>query len=1040
MKQRPKNKYFFFIMFLCISFLASCSSGGGGGGSSVAINVDPCLDKGPALGATSGSGSLHFFSSCGLWAVDPDQAKAPAQIVPAYVDNTTRVAVMIPGSLKKIVDGTWDTSAQQVTDKYLHSVIYAIGTGSIRPMSEFFPEERLSTGDRYPGGIFQKVSASKSDSQTPVQVSSEDQANEMCGVVVVLEDYADINNSLYVYSMPGPDGDCNIPDDNVEKYIQPNMDKDTPPITLPPGRDIFFITDLVDKNTGAITGWLAVKNNRQQRRLPNYAAQTNTEKNVLNPHQAGTAYTTVDTSYAKQGAPIKIMPLGFRTGTPVLISGTGDLGGLNSETTYYVNPDKPTAVTFVCPESESADTTTPFFPPSPDPTTPAFEDRLEELTKINPLNLALTKRRKMVCLSDGTILGESAKNITTKYPAGGLNPPTELPMPYNANALDLQKIEDAIKALQTNDASIRVIKTLVYEEEVEMQSDSPVTLNIQASYIDLYRCNLEMTDCVDASATPLKETSFTLFCAELGFDQGGEEGSTPDNFFVIAAYDREKNPIDGEELLWRRGDFPFLDCGPLGLFCDVRDVTDLTSIGDAGPGKTAFKKVLGDAEDDGWNIYRASIDGLGSHIAFSISTPDSDQDSVPDYEYDSNGNRGGAKDQCPGTPPLTWVNNDGCPTSADAAEKKIKTYTPPSCKMREEFYILGIFPMSNRGSKAAFTGKLAVRIDLLYKPFWPLKDAVDENDDNETAAKKLSKAKKVGTQGVLYVYDIENNTFVVDPPYRTNDRSPDNLSNRASLKYISSHEVTEDSLSSFPDGLFSIYDNDTFYFADHSNLYRMPLAGNGLSSHMANEGTRNILDMKLSSTSLVYTATQLDPITPITTVKSVAKGGSGAITLFPDTIDTVLNLVTDQDWAYVYFQGLRVKPDLPNPGVYTTVYAVKTDGSENRTETVNATLAGRTTTRVLSVINCNDKGLFSCKKNGTLISVRGGDQSDPLTLGPLPDGDIDGIFFQGNGEQLLGTGFVDSEIYNVDIFHITANQAGSLERVMSTPLVPEELF
>lgn len=990
------------MIFLCTTFLASCSGGGSGGGAS--INIDPCLDKGPALVANNESGSLNFFSSCGLWALDPEQPKAPAQIIPAYADNNTRVAVIIPGSLKKIVNGTWDTSGQKVSDKHLHSIIYAKGTGPIRGMDQFFPGEKPSTGDRYPSGIFEKISALKSDSQAPVQVSSEDKANQMCGVIAVFEDYADINNSLYVYSMPGPDGDCNIPDDNVEKMIQPWMDKNTPPITLPPGRDMFFITDLVDKNTGAITGWFAIKNNRQQRSLPNYRAQTNTEKNVLNPHQSSTAYATIDTNYAKQGAPIKITPLGFRTGTPVLISGSGSLGGLDRQTTYYVNPDQPTAVDFVCPASANADTTTPFFPPSPDPTSTEFEDIIEELTKINPLNLKLTRRIKKICLEDGEIIT----------------------LPYNASDVQLSNITDRIQ-------NRRVIKTTVIEERVEITSDAPITLNTQTSYIDLYRCNVKMTDCVDASATPLKETSFTLFCAELGFNQGGEENSTPDKPFVIAAYDREKNPVDGEEVVWRRGDPPPEHCNILGFDCHVHDIKDLTFTGGAGPGRTEFRKILGDSEDDGWNIYRASIDGLGRRIAFSVSKPDSDGDSVSDYEYDPDGHRvngaNGINDKCPGTPPLTWVNSDGCPTSKDEANKKIMTYNPPSCQMREEFYMLGVFPMSNRGSKAAFTGKLAVRIDLLFKPFWTLKDTSD--------LKQLAKAPKTGVQGVLYVYDIENNTFEVDPNYQTNDLSPANLANFASLKYVSTHEISEDAISSFPDGLFAIYDNDTFFFADNSRVYRLPLSGSGKASEMANEGTRNILDMKLSADSLVYTATDLDLQKPVTTIKSVLKGGGGPVTLLGDTIDSVLNLVTDQDWAYVYFQALSVSED--PPGVFSTIYSARTDGSESRTQTNNAILAGRTTSRVLSVDQCNDQGLFTCKGTGRLLSVRGADQADGLILGML-DGDIDALFFQGVGEKLLGQGFVDSEFYNVDIFHIVGNQAGSLERSLSTSLVPEELL
>ena len=913
MRKEGRPRFLCYLVVAFWIFVGGCAGTGAGDGGGQNAAQNPCPDNAPALGPTSGPGGLLFFTGCGLWAVDPAQPASPAQIASEF----------IPGSLQKIVKGDWNVGAQKVTGKHLHALLYAKGENRI-PSNQFFSDEKLSPGDEFANGRFYKISALKGQSQSPVQVSSESRANKMCGVVAGLEDYQNIDHSLYVYSMPGPDDSCTIGDDNLEKIIRLGMGPNDDPITLPRGRDAFTIGELVDKDNGAITGWLAIKSRRQDRRLPNYTTQADASQDVLKPH--------------KIGHPSKPYPLGFFTGTPILVSGPAAVGGLNTYTSYYINPDPPANISFPCPEGKND--VEVHFPQTADPTTDPeiFDSDLKKLEQ-NAFNLKLRKRSKKICLADGAILS----------------------IRYDASDTELANLETQI-------AGRRVVKAIVIEEAVNLTANGDVTLNTQASYIALHRCNIDLSDC----GTALKQTTFTQFCVESGFDQVGNEGNWLADPFIVGAYDAFNQPVSGELVQWTRVDDPEFE---------EEDHTTTN-----GSGKVGFTGKLGDDDETpGWNVFKAKPSGIGSPLVFSASKPPA-------------------------------------PTE----------FTPPFCKRREEFYMLGVFPQSTRGSKAAFIGKMAVRIDLLYQPYWNLAD--HEDDDGATKAKKAEKRNKAGTQGVLYVYDVAANTFSVDVPYNTNDLSINNQLNAASLKYISSHEIDDDR-SAFPDGLFSVYDNDMYFFSDFGKIFRMPLSGNGKAVQMVNEGDRKILDMKLTVNNLVYTPVDLKPERPVSAVKSVAKGGGGAIFLHPDTQKTVLNLVTDPDWHYVYFETLQTKEDLPNPGVYSQVYAGRADGSQATKETKNATMAGQSDTRVLSVVNCNASGLFSCK-GGTLVSTVGADLSNQLSLGTLP-GDIDAIFFQGNGEGLLGEGYADSDVTNVDIFHLKADQADTLIRSVTTPFIPE---
>ncbi|VAX27176.1 hypothetical protein MNBD_NITROSPIRAE01-2052 [hydrothermal vent metagenome] len=836
-----------FFLLLVMVFISACSgSGGGAGGFAV---IDPCSENPPSLSAANNTGTLHFYTGCGLWAVDPDKPSEPGLVEAAYLG----------GSLKRLIGGVWDTASKKVTQKKLHALMYAKADGR-----------------------FYRISANKAVPITPIQVSSETEANRMCGVIATLEDYQDLNNSIYVYSMPGPDQDCGLSDDNIEKYIRLGMSAGTSPVTFPRAREIFTINDLVDKDTGALTGWLAIKQRRKQRQLPNFSSEADPTNDLL---------TT-------------FYPLGFFDDTPLMVSGPAAVGGLNPDTVYRYNVNPPDDVIFPCP---GGDNDVLRFPPVNNPS--KFEIKLQ-------------KQVKMICLDDGTILER-----------------------------DLDASDADMESLRTEIAGRQVVKTTIESRTVDITASGEVTVNAVTSYADLYRCNMDLSDC-----TLLKETKFQTFCAESGFDQVANTGQTLANPFSVTAYNYDRfgeNKLDGEVIHWIRANDP-----DGGIILPHFFETDTTT-GDDGPGRVAFTGTLGsDDQVSGWDLFKAKVAGIGSAIVFETvrATP--------------------------------------------APEDR----TAPYCKRREEFLIAGIFPQSPRGFKNQFTGKMVVRIDLNYKP--------QPNDADRDLA------NKTGVKGLMFVYDTETQTL------------------SASEKYASEiDEFSDGSRSSFPQGMPFISDHNNFYFADNGSLFRLPLEGGGNALELVHEG-KQVVEMKLTENKLVYSLTVTGASSAITSMHSINKTGGSRATLLPDTTRAVLPIITDEDWNYVYFQTLEHRES--PPGVFSRLHSPKEDGSEPNVSN-NAHLAGRTKTKILGISGCADDGTYTCAGRGTLGSADGKTAGNAIVLGPVPN-DITTFFFEGFADEVIGEGVGESNVDNVEIFHIRSGVTNSLTRTTSTSLVPEELL
>ncbi len=830
-----------FLLLLFMIFASACSGSGGSGGAEGFATIDPCSDTPSSFSAANNTGTLHFYTGCGLWAVDPDKPSEPGLVEAAYLG----------GSLKRLIGGVWDTANKKVSQKKLHALIYAKADGR-----------------------FYRLSANKAVPTIPIQVSNETETHKMCGVIAALEDYQDLNNSIYVYSMPGPDQSCGLSDDNVEKYIRLGMSSSESPITFPRARDIFTINDLVDKNTGALTGWLAIKQRRKQHQLPDFSTEADPANNLLR------------TFY----------PLGFFDDTPLMVSGPAATGGLNPETVYRYNANPPDDVIFPCP---GEDNNVLEFPPVSDPS--EFEIKLQ-------------KQVKLICLEDGTVLER-----------------------------DVDASDAELESLKTEIAGRQVVKATIETRTVDITASGAVTVNTVASYADLYRCNMDLSDC-----TLLKETKFQTFCAESGFDQVANTGQTLSNPFVVTAYDYDRfgeNKLDGEVVHWIRANDP-----DGGIF---------TTTGDNGPGRVEFIGTLGnDDQMAGWDLFRAKIAGIGSPIVFETErfTPEPED------------------------------------------------RTAPYCKRREEFLIAGIFPQSPRGFKNQFTGKMVIRIDLNYKP---------QPDD---ADRDL--ANKTGVKGLMFVYDTETQML------------------SASEKYASEiDEFSDGSRSSFPQGMPFISDHNNFYFADNGSLFSLPLEGGGNAVELVHEG-KQVVEMKLTENKLVYSLTVTGPSSATTSVLSINKTGGSRATLLPDTTYAVLPIITDEDWNYIYFQTLESSSN--PPGVVSRLHSPKEDGTEPNV-TQNAHLAGRTKTKVLGISGCADDGTYTCAGRGTLGSADGKTAGNAIVLGPVPS-DITTFFFEGFEDEVIGEGIGESDIDNVEIFHIQSGVQNSLTRTTSTSLIPEELL
>ncbi|MCI0526405.1 MAG: hypothetical protein L0Y56_02990, partial [Nitrospira sp.] len=167
-----------------------------------------------------------FYKGDALWSVDPANPSAPVQFDSGTIGE------------RGVYHGVWDTANSRITALHKRTVMYA------------------------KGGRLYKVSALKSDSLSPTQLSDEVGATTICNRGMV-PDFAEADNSVYLYELPGPDSSCSTASDNILKMVRLGMNSTENPIVAKQvmTTESIFSEDrfmaLWDKTNGAITGWLA---------------------------------------------------------------------------------------------------------------------------------------------------------------------------------------------------------------------------------------------------------------------------------------------------------------------------------------------------------------------------------------------------------------------------------------------------------------------------------------------------------------------------------------------------------------------------------------------------------------------------------------------------------------------------------------------------------------------------------------------------------------------------------------------------------------
>lgn len=205
------------IIFFML-FLTACGGGGGNGGGGSPPITPPATQPPPP--SASAPETRLFFAGGSILAVDPKNPSVnPVVVDPAATSGEAG-----------LLDGKWSAAEKKITDTYFRTIIYANSDN---------------------GKLF-KVSALKADSLTPTQVSNETGAVTTCGAGSV-PDFADHNNSMYLYLLPGGDSACSTGDD-VLKMVRLGMGPSDSPITITKER----ISILWDPATGAWVGNLAV--------------------------------------------------------------------------------------------------------------------------------------------------------------------------------------------------------------------------------------------------------------------------------------------------------------------------------------------------------------------------------------------------------------------------------------------------------------------------------------------------------------------------------------------------------------------------------------------------------------------------------------------------------------------------------------------------------------------------------------------------------------------------------------------------------------
>ncbi|MEW8304087.1 MAG: hypothetical protein AB2724_13890 [Candidatus Thiodiazotropha sp.] len=234
-----RTKMMLFSMAI-ILFFTACGGGGGGdstGGDNPNTDTDVPSDTNTPPDTTTGNSNFYLFYTGSLIAVNPANPTNPITV------EAGDEIVGGNGLIRYFHSGRIDNNTNTITDFTPDSLVYAKTDGH-----------------------FYKISVNQSGSLTPVQISSETTAGQICSISGVgiaalqsVNDLTDINQSQLVYSFPGADGDCSTNSDNIWKMIRLGMSSSDSPIdALSP---IIWLWD----NDNSIGGWLVNDNGNLKR-------------------------------------------------------------------------------------------------------------------------------------------------------------------------------------------------------------------------------------------------------------------------------------------------------------------------------------------------------------------------------------------------------------------------------------------------------------------------------------------------------------------------------------------------------------------------------------------------------------------------------------------------------------------------------------------------------------------------------------------------------------------------------------------------------
>jgi hypothetical protein len=945
-----------------------------------------------------------------LWGIDPANPTEEFQIEPNFLG----------GSLASVIDGTWDAAGWNVLGRVPNQktrfMIYA-------------------KADADGNGRFYKVSALRSDGVAPtplfnaqllrsplVNLSNEIGNIAFCGGYA-LADYSDINQSLYLYTDAGTDRQCSTRDDNVEKIMRLNMGPSDTPIVIPndrsdlidypapfsPGvvsatnpiqeKGLSILTDLVNKDNGGIAGWLVTK--------------SRFVKGPLQPAFRVRDYNhdTLETD----------LDHGFSEGMPVEVASQSGVifpTGLAQHKIYYVHVTSPR--TFKLYRIKKQETPS-IRRTDLNNTDPAFkynydEDLGAEYYVQQGLDKNLLEPYTQVELVGGKLAVENTSEghdhpqlqdcdmITLQDGSVVTVDPACTPDPVPTEKWTYHRDTEMID--------------IVFEGDIARGG----VVQPQSRLLGLYRYNKDLTV---GGATPLKETKYMNICTVSGHNQGlVDKDSNVPAPFVIQVTNQDGVPVAGVPITWKAISKEETSCNIFGSNCTTKKavISPTSGLTDAN-GFASATGATGPEEKARGNVFIASI-GAGGKVSFAIGD-------VHDYY------------RAPSEPhdPLD-------PLVADPRNKK---KTPLSCGIRPDFVMTNIIPM---GYGNIFTGKMFIRFDLSFKPY------PDADESEKPTKEDREKAKKIGTMGAVYLYDVAANSLGAAP------------------QYTSASYFTNGGVEPFLQGNINITDQDAIYFFDNMNgadspiatssnptenrtLVRLPFIGGGSTILATETGRQEFSQLERAESRVIYsTIDRSVEGGEETTLKSVNKTGGGAVTLLNTTKSSLGKVMTSGPFVYFQTQGAApVRPfDPNNPGAITNgvlskIIAVREDGT-NRGFTNKASYAGRTDSRILAIEGCQDF-TFSCAQ-GTLLSFDSLNPTiAPITLGSVPIrhcGDkslyTTALYFEGMGEdQFLlegdtscgGSADGDGDSAGNDLFYVQEDQSGSLVSVTTTPNVPETL-